>query len=105
MRDTSGDLTQGGELLSLNEAVLRSAELLERAAELARPRLHLLKEPHVFDRDGSLVGKRRDELDLLLGEGARLRAREREHADRHALAQHGNSKDRSEGAEPLRLRP
>src|SRR4051794_25916045 len=44
MRDTSGELTQGGELLSLNEAVLRSAELLERAAELARPRLHLLKE-------------------------------------------------------------
>ena len=43
-------------------------ELLDRARELPRARLHLVEQPHVLDRDHRLVGEGFEQLDLLLGE-------------------------------------
>ena len=42
--------------------------LLERLAQLRGPRLDLVEQPHVLDRDHRLVGEGGDELDLLVGE-------------------------------------
>ena len=66
-------------------------------------RLHLLEQPHVLDRDHRLVGEGLDQLDLLVGERPHLRARQREDADRLALAQQRHAEDGAEAAEPLRL--
>ena len=40
--------------------------LLQRLGEIARPRLHLVEQAHVLDRDDRLVGEGLDELDLAL---------------------------------------
>ena len=48
--------------------VAERAQLLDRLRELARARLHLVEQPHVLDRDHRLIGKRSDQLDLLVGE-------------------------------------
>ena len=48
--------------------------LLQRLGQLAVPRLELLEEPHVLDRDHRLVGEGLEELDLLAGEGPGLAA-------------------------------
>ena len=45
----------------------RSAAPALRSAP--RPRLHLLEQPHVLDRDDRLIGEGGDELDLLFREG------------------------------------
>src|SRR5262245_14448880 len=42
--------------------------LLQRLKKLARPRLHLVEQSHVLDRDHRLVGEGRDQIDLLLRE-------------------------------------
>ena len=43
--------------------------LLQRFAQFARARLHLVEQAGVLDRDHRLVGEVRDQLDLLVGEG------------------------------------
>ena len=47
----------------------RRGLLLERLGQLAVPRLELLEQPYVLDRDHRLVGEGPEELDLALGEG------------------------------------
>ena len=42
--------------------------LLQRLAQVARARLHLVEQPHVLDRDHRLVGEGGGQLDLLVGE-------------------------------------
>ncbi len=42
--------------------------LLQRLGELAGPRLHLVEQPHVLDRDHRLIGEGCGEADLLVGE-------------------------------------
>ena len=48
--------------------------VLARLGELAALVLDLVEQAHVLDRDHRLVGEGRDQLDLLLGESARLAA-------------------------------
>jgi hypothetical protein len=50
--------------------------LLERLAQLLRARLHLIEQTHVLNRDHRLIGKRTDELNLLVGKWLHLRARQ-----------------------------
>ena len=69
VRDAGGELAERGELLGLDQAILRGAQILERVRQLSGALLHLLEQPHVLDRDRGLVGKGRDKFDLLLGEG------------------------------------
>jgi hypothetical protein len=48
--------------------------------KLLRSRLHLLEQPHVFDRDHCLVGESLHQLDLLVGERLRHRPCHEDHA-------------------------
>ena len=57
MGDARGELAKRGELLRLDQPVLRLAQVVERGGELARARLDLAEEPSVFDRDERLVGE------------------------------------------------
>jgi hypothetical protein len=59
---------------------------LQRFAQLLRARLHLVEQPHVLNRDHGLVGERRSELDLLVGEGPYDAARQHDDADWRAFA-------------------
>ena len=68
MRDTGGELPERGELLCLNEAILRGAQVLQRFRQFARAGLNAFKQPHVLDRNRRLVRERRDQLDLFVGE-------------------------------------
>jgi hypothetical protein len=43
MGDPGCELTEGGELLRLDEAILRLAQIVERSGKLSRPRLHLFE--------------------------------------------------------------
>src|SRR5262249_22490018 len=54
--------------------------------------LQLLKQPDVVDGDHRLIGKRRDQLDLLLGERLDLGVRHRDDTDDLALAQEWDAK-------------
>ena len=103
MRDAGGQLTKRGELLGLHQAVLRGAQVLQRLRQFARAGLDALEQPHVLDRDRRLVGERRDQLDLLVGERPHLRTGQDQDADRDALAQHRNAENRAVIAQFLRL--
>ena len=46
----------------------------QRLGEVAGLRLHLVEQPDVLDGDHRLVGKCRDQFDLLVGEWARFGA-------------------------------
>ena len=61
--------------------------LLQRFGELLGARLHLVEQPHVLDRDHRLVGERRDQLDLLVGERPGHLADQDDDADGRSLAQ------------------
>src|SRR5450759_75268 len=85
VRDAGGQLTERGELLRLDQAVLRSPQVLQRLRQFAGAGLNTLEQPYVFDSDRRLVGERRYQLDLLVGEGTHLLARQSQDADRNAL--------------------
>jgi hypothetical protein len=65
--------------------------------------LDLVEQAHVLDRDRRLVGEGLHKLDLLVGERAHLQARQRQEADRDALAQHRHSEGSTKAAQSLRL--
>ena len=64
-------------------------ELPHRARERLGTRIQHLEQAHVLDRDHRLVGEGLQQLDLLVGEVSHVGARDRDRADRSALAQHG----------------
>ena len=68
--------------------------LLQRLFEVARPRLHLVEQARVLDRDRGLIGEGLGELDLALGEGVGLRAPEAENPDKLAVAHQGDHDER-----------
>src|SRR5262245_47658834 len=53
--------------------------------------LNFVEQPHVLDRDRSLVRERADQLNLLVGERPDLGARQCQNAHPNALAQHRNA--------------
>ena len=60
--------------------------LLQRRLEIARARLHLVKQAHVLDRDHRLVGEGLKERDLRVRERPDFRPPQHDRADRLALA-------------------
>ena len=78
--DARGELAERGELLGLDQPILRPAQIVERGGEFLRARLHLVEQTHVLDRDHGLVGESLHDLDLAIGEIARLLAREHQRA-------------------------
>ena len=63
--------------------------LLQRFTQVFRARLHLFEQPHVLDRDDSLVGEGLKQLDMMVGKRAGLCARDADLPDRHAIAHQG----------------
>ena len=103
VRDTGGQLAQRRKLLRLDQAVLGSAEVLQRFRQFARSGLNTLEQSHVLDRDRGLVGKGRNQFNLFIGEWPDFGTRQRQDADRDALAKHRNAEDGAKTAQSLRL--
>ena len=59
VRDAGGQLTERGELLGLDQAVLRGAQVLQRLRQFARAGLNAFEQAHVLDRNRRLVGEGR----------------------------------------------
>src|SRR5215471_15061165 len=59
-------VTHIGDKLGL--VLARDLQILDGFGKLASARLHLLEQPGVLDRDDGLVGKRCDQIDLLVAE-------------------------------------
>ena len=78
-------------------------ELLDRTCQLSGSSLELLQQSHVFDRDDGLVCEGRHQVDLLVGEGADLRAPYEDGTDEHALPKHRDAQAGPETADPLML--
>jgi hypothetical protein len=66
--------------------------LLQRLAQIATVFLNVVEEPHVLDRDHSLVGKGLEQLRLSPGEGTGGGSCDRNRPDRLALAEHRHGK-------------
>ena len=81
VRDARRELAEGGQLLRLDEAVLRLAQIVERRGELLRSGLNFVEEPSVLDCDHGLVGESAHHLDLALRERDRIGPGERENAE------------------------
>src|SRR5262249_4456688 len=69
--------------------------LVQRPAQLARARLHLVEQPHVLDRDHRLIGERGHQLDLLVGKWAHRASHQHDHANRLAFTQQRNTEHRT----------
>ena len=82
MRDAGGELAERGELLGLDQAVLRGAQILERLRQFARARLHLSNRRTFSIAITAWSAKVCDKLDLLVGEGPQLVRAQSEDADR-----------------------
>ena len=72
--------------------------------KLARPRLHLVEQPHVLDRDHRLVGEGSDQLDLLFGERAHSFALHDEDPDWGPFAQKWDTEQGTKAAKSLALK-
>jgi hypothetical protein len=70
-------------------------QLFDRLGEFPSPRLHLVKQAHVLDRDHGLVGESGDQVDLPLCERLDRRAQEAEDAYRLAVTEQRHSKNRA----------
>ena len=81
----------------------RCGLLLEQFRKLARARLLRLEQTHVLDGDHGLVGKRRHQLDLLVGKRPHVRALQHDHADGRPFTQHRDSQHCVKTSEPRRL--
>src|SRR5262245_5944161 len=78
--------------------------LLQRLGKLARPRLHLVEQSHVLDRDHRLVGEGSNQFNLLIGEGTHGFALHDEDSDWGTFAQKWDTEQGTEAAEPLALK-
>ena len=105
MRDTGGELTERGELLRLDQAVLRGAQILQRCGKFARAGLDAFEQAHILDCNRGLVSEGRDQLDLLISKWSYFGAGQNEDADWNPLAQHRNAENRAVIAQSLRLGP
>ena len=78
--------------------------LLQGLAQVACARLHLVKQPHVLDRDHSLVGEGGEQLDLLVGKRPHGAPRQRQCTNGNAFAQQRHTKHGAPASQPLFLR-
>src|SRR5262245_27641378 len=98
VRDTGSELAKQGEFLGLHKAILRCAQFLQGLCQFARTSLNLVEQSRVFDSDYRLVGKSRNEFDLLFSECTRSSPAEYDHADRCSFAQQRDSENRAQVA-------
>ena len=77
--------------------------VLARFFKLPALFLDFIEQAHVLDGNRGLVGKRRDQLDLLIGEWPYLRACQAQKADWDAFAQHWDAENCAEVAQSWRF--
>ena len=94
VRDAGGQLAQRGKLLSLDQTVLRSPQILQRFRQFAGASLHAFEQPHVLDRDHRLVSECRQQFDLLISVWLLAAALERHDANRLAFAHKRHAQNR-----------
>ena len=70
--------------------------MLQGLAQFRVALLQFLEQPHVLDRDHGLVGKRFEQVDLLVGEWTDFGSADIDHPDRYFLAQQRRGKNMSE---------
>src|SRR5262245_43890299 len=76
-------------------------QFLYRAGQLRGPRLELLEEAHVLNRDDRLVGERGRQVDLLLSERPNFGSPNHDGTDEQALSEHRDTHDCTEASDPL----
>ena len=81
VRDASGQLTERGELLCLDQAVLRGAQILQRLRQFARASFHAFEQARILDRHHRLVGKGLQQIDGGFCELARRLAPDHQRTD------------------------
>src|SRR5215203_3163044 len=81
MRDAGGQLAERGELLSLDQPLLRGSELLERFRQFPGAGFDVLEQARVLDREHRLRGESLQEVDRRFREHSRLFAADYERAD------------------------
>ena len=99
--DAGGELAERGELLRLDQAVLRLAQVVERGGELLRARLHLVEQARILDRDDGLVGEGLHSVDLSLVKRPRLQSHQHQGAFYAVVAQEGHPEGRAHGRTQL----
>ena len=100
--DAGGELAERGQLLGLDQAVLRGAQIVQRFGKLARALLDLLEQVDIRDRDHRLIGEGFDGLDLPRREGSRMRLAQDYCADDLAVAQQWHRQQGTRSAESSR---
>src|ERR1700676_1462494 len=86
VRDTGGELAERGQLLSLHETILCGPQIFQRSSQFARSGFHAFEQTHILNCNRGLVGKNRDQCNLLIREWTHLAACQGQNADRSSLA-------------------
>src|SRR5215204_2531205 len=81
MRDAGGQLTEGRELLRLNQSILGGSELFKRVRQFARTGSYVLEQASVLNREHRLRGESLQEVDRRFREHSRLFSADYERAD------------------------
>jgi hypothetical protein len=89
----------------LGRSRMASRPMLARLGKLTALVLDFVEQPNILDRNRSLVAKGRGQLDLLVAERPHLGTCQGKNTDRHAFAQHWNTKGSTEATKSLRLGP
>src|SRR5713226_6758766 len=85
------------------EDFARRRLLVQRLREVRVPRLQLLEQPDVLDRDDRLVGEGLKESALLVGERPNLGAPDRDYPEDLGPAEQGDAENRPEPTAPCEL--
>ena len=81
VRDASGQLTERGELLRLDQAVLGSPQVLQRLRQFAGAGLHVFKQPRILDRQHGLRCEGLQQFNRALGKFTGLLAPDHKRAN------------------------
>ena len=81
VRDAGGQLTERGQLLGLDQAILRGPQVLQRFRQFAGAGFHVFKQTRVLDRQHRLRREGLQQFDCALGKFARLLAPDHKRAD------------------------
>ena len=74
MRDARGELAERGELLGLNQAVLRGPQLLQRLCQFTRTRFNVFEQAGILNREHRLCRERLKQINGVFREFAGLLA-------------------------------
>src|SRR3954447_22064007 len=75
-------------------------QLLDRASERGGARLHLVEQPHIFDRDNGLVSEGLGQFDLLVGKRPDILSLQDNYPDGFSLPQQWHTEHGTDAASP-----